>query len=127
MAKGNKDVKRGIVMYLDGKEVQKNARAIQGEMKRLKKEIDGCTVGSEEYIQKTKQYRALNGILQEHKAQLKNIETQTNANAAASQNWLQKGIAMFNQYSVAILGFTAAFTGVAMKISEFRKKNMEKE
>lgn len=127
MAKGNKDVKRGIVMYLDGKEVQKNARAIQGEMKRLKKEIDGCTVGSEEYIQKTKQYRALNGILQEHKAQLKNIETQTNANAAASQNWLQKGVAMFNQYSVAILGFTAAFTGVAMKISEFRKKNMEKE
>lgn len=127
MAKGNKDVKRGIVMYLDGKEVQKNARAIQGEMKRLKKEIDGCTVGSEEYIQKTKQYRALNGVLQEHKAQLKNIETQTNANAAASQNWLQKGVAMFNQYSVAILGFTAAFTGVAMKISEFRKKNMEKE
>lgn len=127
MAKGNKDVKRGIVLYIDGKEVQNNARSIQAEMRKLKKEIDGCTVGSEEYIQKTKQYRALNGILQEHKAQLKNIETQTKANAAASQNWLQKGVAMFNQYSVAILGFTAAFTGVAMKISEFRKKNMEKE
>jgi len=127
MAKGNKDVKRGIVLYIDGKEVQNNARSIQAEMRKLKKEIDGCTVGSEEYIQKTKQYRALNGILQEHKAQLKNIETQTKANAAASQNWIQKGVAMFNQYSVAILGFTAAFTGVAMKISEFRKKNMEKE
>lgn len=127
MAKGNKDVKRGIVLYIDGKEVQNNARSIQAEMRKLKKEIDGCTVGSDEYIQKTKQYRALNGILQEHKAQLKNIETQTKANAAASQNWLQKGVAMFNQYSVAILGFTAAFTGVAMKISEFRKKNMEKE
>ena len=127
MAKGNKDVKRGIVLYIDGKEVQNNARSIQAEMRKLKKEIDGCTVGSEEYSQKTKQYRALNGILQEHKAQLKNIETQTKANAAASQNWLQKGVAMFNQYSVAILGFTAAFTGVAMKISEFRKKNMEKE
>lgn len=127
MAKGNKDVKRGIVMYLDGKEVQNNARAIQGEMKRLKKEIDGCTVGSDEYIQKTRQYRQLNTILQEHKANLKGIETQTKANAAASQNWLQKGIAMFNQYSVAILGFTAAFTGVAMKIADFRRKNMEKE
>lgn len=127
MAKGNKDVKRGIVLYIDGKEVQNNARSIQAEMRKLKKEIDGCTVGSEEYIQKTKQYRALNGILQEHKANLKSIETQTRANAAASQNWLQKGIAMFNQYSVAILGFTAAFTGVAMKIADFRKKNMEKE
>lgn len=127
MAKGNKDVKRGIVLYIDGKEVQNNARAIQGEMRKLKKEIDGCTVGSDEYIQKTKQYRTLNGILQEHKANLKSIETQTKANAAASQNWLQKGVAMFNQYSVPILGFMAAFTGVAMKIADFRKKNMEKE
>ena len=127
MAKGNKDVKRGIVLYIDGKEVQNNAHAIQAEMRKLKKEIDGCTVGSDEYIQKTRQYRQLNTILQEHKANLKGIETQTKANAAASQNWLQKGVAMFNQYSVAILGFTAAFTGVAMKISEFRKKNMEKE
>lgn len=127
MAKGNKDVKRGIVLYLDGKEVQNNAHAIQAEMRKLKKEIDGCTVGSDEYIQKTRQYRQLNTILQEHKANLKGIETQTKANAAASQNWLQKGIAMFNQYSVAILGFTAAFTGVAMKIADFRRKNMEKE
>lgn len=127
MAKGNKDVKRGIVLYLDGKEVQNNAHAIQAEMRKLKKEIDGCTVGSDEYIQKTRQYRQLNTILQEHKANLKGIETQTKANAAASQNWLQKGIAMFNQYSVAILGFMAAFTGVAMKIADFRRKNMEKE
>ena len=127
MAKGNKDVKRGIVLYIDGKAVQNNARAIQGEMRNLKREIDGCTVGSEEYIQKVKQYKLLDAELQRHKANLKGIETQTKANAAASQNWLQKGVAMFNQYSVAILGFTAAFTGVAMKISEFRKKNMEKE
>lgn len=127
MAKGNKDVKRGIVLYIDGKEVQNNAHAIQAEMRKLKKEIDGCTVGSDEYIQKTRQYRQLNTILQEHKANLKGIETQTKANAAASQNWLQKGIAMFNRYSVAILGFMAAFTGVAMKIADFRKKNMEKE
>ena len=123
----NKDVTRGIVMYLDGKAVENNARAIQNAMKNLKKQIDGMTVGSEEYIEATKKYQILNGILQKHKTELKGIETQTKANAAASQNWLQKGVAMFNQYSVAILGFTAAFTGVAMKIADFRKKNMEKE
>ena len=123
----NKDVTRGIVMYLDGKAVENNARAIQNAMKNLKKQIDGMTVGSEEYIEATKKYQILNGILQKHKTELKGIETQTKANAAASQNWLQKGIALFNQYSVAILGFTAAFTGVAMKIADFRKKNMEKE
>ena len=76
MAKGNKDVKRGIVLYIDGKEVQNNARAIQGEMRNLKREIDGCTVGSEEYIQKVKQYKLLDAELQRHKANLKGIETQ---------------------------------------------------
>lgn len=127
MAKGNKDVKRGIVLYIDGKEVQNNARAIQGEMRKLKREIDSCTVGSDEYIKKVRQYKQLDAALQEHKANLKSIETQTKANAVASQNWFQRGIALFNQYSVAFLGFTAAYTGIAMKISEFRKKNMEKE
>lgn len=127
MAKGNKDVKRGIVLYIDGKEVQNNARAIQGEMRKLKREIDSCTVGSDEYIKKVRQYKQLDAALQEHKANLRSIETQTKANAVASQNWFQRGIALFNQYSVAFLGFTAAYTGMAMKISEFRKKNMEKE
>ena len=90
MAKGNKDVKRGIVLYIDGKEVQNNARAIQGEMRNLKREIDGCTVGSEEYIQKVKQYKLLDAELQRHKANLKGIETQNLANGAAVGSYVER-------------------------------------
>lgn len=34
---GNKDVRRGIVLYLDGKEVKNNAVAIRAEMQKVKK------------------------------------------------------------------------------------------
>ena len=66
----NKDIKRGISIYLDGKEVKNNATAIQAEMRKLKKEINGMTIGSEEYVAATKKYRELQGILREHNAQL---------------------------------------------------------
>ena len=127
MANRNKDVRRGIKIYLDGKEVENNARAIQAEMRKLKKEIDGMTVGSEEYVAATRKYQQLNSILQEHRANLKGIGDQTEENAKSSGNWLKGGIAKFNEYSVAILGVTAALTGVAMKLQDFRRKGSEKE
>lgn len=127
MAKSKKEVRGGVVMYLDGRAVESNARAIQAEMKKVKKEIDACTIGSEEYVRKTKEYRRLNAILQEHKANLKDVATQVQQNHTAQKNWLQWGISKFNEYSVAILGAAAALTGVTMKLQEFRKKGREKE
>ena len=127
MAKSKKEVRGGVVMYLDGRAVESNARAIQAEMKKVKKEIDACTIGSEEYVRKTKEYKRLNAILQEHKANLKDVATQVQQNHAAQKNWLQWGISKFNEYSVAILGAAAALTGVTMKLQEFRKKGREKE
>lgn len=127
MAKSKKEVRGGVVMYLDGRAVESNAKAIQAEMRKVKKEIDACTIGSDEYVQKTKQYRQLNAILQEHKGKLREVNTQITQNNTAQKNWLQWGISKFNEYSVAILGAAAALTGVTMKLQEFRKKGREKE
>ncbi len=127
MAKSKKEVRGGVVMYLDGRAVESNAKAIQAEMRKVKKEIDACTIGSDEYVQKTKQYRQLNAILQEHKGKLREVNTQITQNNTAQKNWLQWGISKFNEYSVAILGVAAALTGVTMKLQEFRKKGREKE
>ena len=44
MAKGNKDVRRGIVLYLDGKEVKNNATAIQAEIKKVRTELNNADV-----------------------------------------------------------------------------------
>lgn len=131
---GNKDVRRGIVLYLDGKEVKNNAVAIRAEMQKVKKEIDSCTIGSEEYVSATRKYQELNAILAEHKARLKavgdnvkQVKAETDKANAASRNWLKWGIGKFNEYSVAILGMVAAMTGVTMKLISLKKMAGEKE
>lgn len=116
----NKDVKRGIVLYLDGKAVENSSKAIRKEMAKVKAELDKLIIGTDEYTAKARQYQALNAALKEHKIQMMGA-------AQAQQNWLNKGIALFNQYSVAILGAAAAITGVAMQLSSFRSKMNDKE
>ncbi len=111
----NKDVKRGIVLYLDGKEVENNAQNIQREMRKVKKEIDGCTFGSKEYIAATKRYRELNAILQEHKNKLRDVKTE-NFSLINSVN------ALWQKWQLAVGVFMAAFAGVSLALSKFRKE-----
>ena len=120
MAANNKDTKRGVVIYLDGKEIPNNARAIRAEMKKVRTEIDGMTRGSEEYVRAVKKYGQLKSILQEHKAQLKDVEVQ-------QQSMLSRGTAFFKKYAMEISSAITAVTGVAMQLNQFRKQAAEKE
>lgn len=115
MAKGNKDVKRGIVLYIDGKAVNNSAREIQREMRRVKAEIDGCTLGSKEYIAATKRYRELNAILNEHKAQLRDVKKE-------HFSFINTVNGLWQKWQLAIGGFLAAFAGVSLALSKFRKE-----
>lgn len=87
MAGNNKDVKRGIVLYIDGKEVNNSAKSIQAEMRKVKKEIDGCAIGSKEYIAATKRYRELKSILDEHKKNLGQVTQATDQAKRAGQEY----------------------------------------
>lgn len=120
MASENKTLKRGIELYIDGKQVQANMKQVEAEARKLKKEIDGMTVGSNEYFEATKRYQELNRVLQAHRNELKGIEKQ-------QQSLLSKGIQFFKDYSLQIAGAVAALTGISMKINAFRKQAAEKE
>ena len=120
MAKGNKDVRRGIVLYLDGKEVKNNATAIQAEIKKVRKEINQATLGSEEYKRAVEKWKTLQGALAEHRNQLKLVE-QSHVSLLARVNQ------MFSKYSIVISSFIASLTGVAMKLNQFRRQAAEKE
>lgn len=111
----NKDVKRGIVLYLDGKEVENNAKNIQREMRKVRKEIDGCTFGSKEYIDATKRYRELNSILNEHKAKLREVKTE-------HFNFINTINNLWQKWQLTIGSFMAAFAGVSLALSKFRKE-----
>lgn len=116
----NKDVHRGVVLYLDGKEIPNNARAIRAEMKKVRTEIDGMTRGTEEYNRAAKKIRTLDAALQHHRAQLKSVEMAQESLFAKGKRWLK-------DYSVALITTFEALTGVAMQLNKFRKMAAEQE
>ena len=46
MAKSDKTVKRGVYLYIDGKEIKNDINSIDLEMKRLQRDIKEMTRGS---------------------------------------------------------------------------------
>lgn len=118
--KNNKDVKRGIKVYLDGKEVSANATVIRAEMRKLKGEIDKMTIGSEEYYRATKKYKDLDSILLQHRKQLKGVEDQ-------QQSLLSRGYNFMQKYYAGLTALIAGLTGVAFQINRFRKMAAEQE
>lgn len=120
MAAKDKNIRRGIELYIDGKEVKNDIRAVEAEAKKLKKEIRGMTIGSEEYIQTSKRIRQLDKVLQQHRKEIKAVEVQ-------QESLISRGVKWFKDYSLQITGAIAALTGVAMKLNEFRRQAAEKE
>lgn len=117
----NKDVKRGIVLYLDGKQVEASASAVEREMRKVRKEINSCTMGSKEYVEATKRYRELSAILDEHKKKLRAVkEEQKDIITGVNDIW--------NKWQLAATAVAGAITGVGLVLSKFRKEmNAEEE
>ena len=119
MAK-NKEVKRGVVIYLDGKLVKNNAVAIQAEIKKIKKELDKCTIGTEEYIQKSRKLKQLNTIYAQHRQAIKQVEVQ-------QESMLSKGIGLWSKYFSAVITAITGITGAIMAFNKYRKLINETE
>lgn len=67
MAKSDdKVVRRGVYLYIDGKEINYDINSIQAEIKKLQKDIKGMTVGSEEYQHSMRKIHSLKSIIAEH-------------------------------------------------------------
>ena len=77
MAKNNKTVKRGVYLYLDGKEIKNDINSIDLEIKRLQRDIKDMTRGSEEYNRTMAKIQNLQGILKQHRQEIKGITTET--------------------------------------------------
>ena len=85
----NKDVRRGISLYIDGKEVEGSVKSIKAEMRKLVREQELMAKGSKEYIEQGKKIRQLKAILAEHNQQL-NIINKTQGMSRS------KGVDLFN-------------------------------
>ena len=73
--------RRGIVLYINGAEVENNVRGITAEMKKVTNEMDRMTIGTKEYQAAAQKLSALRGIMQDHREQVK----------ATTSAWSAKG------------------------------------
>lgn len=73
----DKNLNASLKIWIDGKEIPNTVNAISKEMRKLQREQKDMTIGSEEYVEQTKKIKELNGILSEHKKQLKGVGEET--------------------------------------------------
>ena len=110
MAKSDKTVKRGVYLYIDGKEIKNDINSIDLEVKRLQRDIKDMTLGSEEYNRTMQKIRGLKGIIKEHREEMHKVGDETRK-STLSLSQLADG---FNRYAGVAAGAVATLTGMTL-------------
>ncbi len=116
-------VKRGIFLYINGKEVTNSFNSINNEMKKIQREQKSMTIGSKEYIQATEDIKRLKSMLKEHRDQFREITKKTKEAANESKSFSQRMAGMadgFNRFAGFIAAGIAGLTGIALAIKKLR-------
>lgn len=126
MAKSDKTVKRGVYLYIDGKEIKNDINSIDLEMKRLQRDIKEMTRGSEEYNRTMAKIQHLQGILKQHRQEIKGITTETKkatVSIGSMVDWFNR----FGGVILSIIGFLTGFTLALRAIRDERNKLEESQ
>lgn len=126
MAKSDKTVKRGVYLYIDGKEIKNDINSIDLEMKRLQRDIKEMTRGSEEYNRTMAKIQHLQGILKQHCQEIKGITTETKkatVSIGSMVDWFNR----FGGVILSVIGFLTGFTLALRAIRDERNKLEESQ
>lgn len=123
MAKSDKTVKRGVYLYIDGKEIKNDINSIDLEVKRLQRDIKDMTIGSEEYNRTMQKIQHLKGILREHRNEIRGV-TEDTKKSTISVGKLVDGFNRFGGIIVTVIGF---LTGVTLALRSFRDERNKLE
>ena len=126
MAKNNKTVKRGVYLYIDGKEIKNDINSIDLEMKRLQRDIKDMTRGSEEYNRTMAKIQHLQGILKQHRQELKGVTAETKKatlSIGSMVDWFNR----FGGVILSVIGFLTGFTLALRSIRDERNKLEESQ
>lgn len=126
MAKSDKTVKRGVYLYIDGKEIKNDINSIDLEMKRLQRDIKEMTRGSEEYNRTMAKIQHLQGILKQHRQEIKGITTETKK-ATVSIGTMVDWFNRFGGVILSVIGFLTGFTLALRAIRDERNKLEESQ
>lgn len=123
MANSNKVVKRGVYLYLDGKEIKNDMQSIELEVKRLTKEIRSMTVGTEEYTRTAQKIRTLKGVLKEYRQEINKTSAEQKGLKFSFGNMVDG----FNRFGGFIASIVATITGLVLGIRQLREESMKLE
>jgi TP901 family phage tail tape measure protein len=130
----DKIVKRGISIFIDGKEVSNSVKAIGGELKKLQNEQAKMTIGADNYIAHAKKIEYLKSLLKEHADNQKKVAEQYKSMDTASEKYtkntegrLSRLANGFNKYWALFTTGLATVTGLTLGLKKFMDMRMELE
>lgn len=71
----DKGINRSIRIFVNGKEVEHTLRNVTKEMLRVRREVEGATKGTEDYVKKSAEYRKVTKYLKEMREEISGIPT----------------------------------------------------
>lgn len=130
----DKIVKRGISIFIDGKEVSNSVKAIGGELKKLQNEQAKMIIGADNYNAHAKKIEYLKSLLKEHGDNQKKIASEYNNMDKAAEKYnknsesrMSKLANGFNKYLALMTSFFATITGITLGLKKFMDMRMELE
>ena len=124
MAKSDdRKVKRGVYLYIDGKEINNDITSIQAEIRQLTKDIKDMQIGSEEYTQTVRKIRTLKGILKEHKDTIRQVTDETKKSTLSFGRFVDG----FNRFGGFIASMVASLTGLILGLRSLRDEKNKLE
>ena len=124
MAKSDdRKVKRGVYLYIDGKEINNDITSIQAEIRQLTKDIKDMQIGSEEYTQTVRKIRTLKGILKEHKDTIRQVNDETKKSTISFGRFVDG----FNRFGGFIASMVASLTGLILGLRSLRDEKNKLE
>ena len=123
MAKNDKSVKRGVYLYIDGKQIKNDVGSIKAEIKKLTNELKDMTIGSREYVEQMAKIRNLNSMLKEHQKNLRGVNKEVRATSFS----FGKFVDGFNRFGGFIASVVASLTGLVLGLKALRDEKNKLE
>jgi len=123
----DKIAKRGISIFIDGKEVQNSVKGISSELTKLQREQKKMTIGSDEYVAHAKKIEYLRSLHREHIQNQQKISEEYGNMKKSSEGSLSKMANGFNKYFAIVTAGVAMFTGLTFAMKKFMDMRNELE